>query len=449
MLVRSEKEIFFSQLCKLMIPIAFQSFMLAALAASDSIMLGIVSQDALSAVSLASKIQFVQNIGIAGLVGGGMVLSSQYIGKNDKESVSNIFTIMLRYALIICVLFWAISFFIPKALMTIFTNDITMIEIGAKYLKIASWSYLIIGITQCYLMMLKTSNKALHSAIVSSIAVIINIGLNAIFIFGLFNLPKMSAEGAALATVLARIIELILSIIVFNKTKCLNVSLINLLKINNLLELEFWKVSKNLIFNEVIWGVGITIYSIVIGHLGNDATAANSIASVIKDLVTSLCRGIGVGGGIIIGYKLGCKDFDTAKIYGDRLVKISFIYGLVCAGLMLGSIPIVLNTMVLSDVALDYLFIMLIICSVYMIAKSLNIAIINGIFYAGGDSKFDAYSLGVTMWGIIIPLALIGTFLLSWPVLIIYLIISLDEVIKIPWVLHHYKKYKWLKNITK
>lgn len=84
-----------------------------------------------------------------------------------------------------------------------------------------------------------------------------------------------------------------------------------------------------------------------------------------------------------------------------------------------------------------------------MIAKSLNIAIINGIFYAGGDSKFDAYSLGVTMWGIIIPLALLGTFILSWPVLVIYLIISLDEIIKIPWVLHHYKKYKWLKNITK
>jgi Na+-driven multidrug efflux pump len=103
----------------------------------------------------------------------------------------------------------------------------------------------------------------------------------------------------------------------------------------------------------------------------------------------------------------------------------------------------------LSDIAMKYLFIMLIICSVYMIAKSLNIAIINGIFYAGGDSKFDAYSLGVTMWGIIIPLALLGTFILSWPVLVIYLIISLDEIIKIPWVLHHYKKYKWLKNITK
>ena len=447
--MRSEKEIFFKELSKLMIPIAFQSFMLAAVAASDSIMLGIVSQDSLAAVSLASKIQFVQNIGIAGLVGGGMVLSSQYLGKGDKRTVGNIFTIMLRYALLICVVFWGISFFMPNSLMKIFTNDLTMIEIGARYLRISSWSYLIIGITQCYLMMLKTSNKALSSAIVSSIAVVINIVLNAIFIFGLFGLPNMNEKGAALATVIARIIELILALIIFKRSKCLDYSLVNIFKLDSSLEKEFWKVSKNLIFNEVIWGVGVTIYSIVIGHLGSEATAANSIASVVKDLVTSLCRGIGVGGGIMIGYKLGCRDFDIAKVYGNRIVKISFIYGLVCALIILITIPIVLNTMVLTDLAMEYLLIMLIICSVYMSAKSLNIAIINGIFYAGGDSKFDAYSLGVTMWGIIIPLALLGTFVLSWPVLLIYLIISLDEIIKVPWVLHHYRKYKWLKNITK
>ncbi len=440
---------FFKELSKLMIPIAFQSFMLAAVAASDTIMLGIVSQDALAAVSLASKIQFVQNIGIAGLVGGGMVLSSQYLGKNDKATVGNIFTIMLRYSILICIIFWAISFFIPTQLMHIFTNDSIMIEIGAKYLKISSWSYLIIGITQCYLMMLKTANKALSSAVVSSIAVVINIILNALFIFGLFNIPKMEAEGAALATVIARIIELLLALIIFKGSKCLKYNVLNIFKLDFKLEKEFFKVSKNLILNEFIWGAGITIYSIIIGHLGSEATAANSIASVVKDLVTSLCRGIGVGGGIMIGYRLGKSDFDNAKACGDKLVKISFIYGLISAAIILIATPIVINTMVLTDTASYYLLIMLIICSVYMIAKSINIAIINGIFYSGGDSRFDAYSLGVTMWGIIIPLALLGAFVFSWHVLVIYLIISMDEVIKIPWVLKHYKKYKWLKNITK
>lgn len=441
----SENRSFFKELSKLMIPIAFQSFMLAAVAASDSIMLGFVNQDALSAVSLASKIQFVQNIGISGLVGGGMVLSSQYLGKNDTNTVGKIFSSILRYSVLICIIFWAISFFIPTGLMRIFTTDEVMIEIGAKYLKISSWSYLIIGVTQCYLMLFKTTNKAIYSATVSSIAVVINIVLNAVFIFGF----DLEAEGTAIATVIARIIELILAIILFKKSKCLDYFIKEIVKFDKSLEKEFWKVSKNLIFNEIVWGAGITIYSIVIGHLGNDATASNSIASVVKDLVTSLCRGIGVGGGIMIGYKLGRNDFDEAKSDGDKLVKVSFIYGLICAGIILITIPIVMNTMKLTDQAMDYLLIMLIICSVYMIAKSINIAVINGIFYSGGDSKFDAYSLGVTMWGIIIPLSLLGTFVLSWPVIVIYLIISLDEIIKIPWVLFHYRKYKWLKNITK
>ena len=254
-------------------------------------MLGLVSQDALSAVSLASKIQFVQNIGIAGLVGGGMVLSSQYLGKDDEHTVNKIFSSILRYACIICILFFGLSFFIPTTLMKIFTDVPSMIEIGAKYLRISSWSYLIIGVTQCYLMMLKTTNRALGSAIVSSMAVVINILLNLVFIFGLFGVPKMEAEGAALATVIARVIELILAIIVFKYSKCLNYKIKDIFKFNKSLEKEFWKISKNLIFNELVWGAGITVYSIVIGHLGNDATASNSIASVVKDLVTSLCRG--------------------------------------------------------------------------------------------------------------------------------------------------------------
>lgn len=440
---------FIRELSKLMIPIAFQSFMLAAVAASDSIMLGMVSQDALGAVSLASKIQFVQNIGITGLVGGGMVLASQYLGKDDKKTVGNIFTLMLKYSILLCIIFWAISFSIPEALMRMFTNDQMMIEIGAKYLRVSSWSYLIIGISQCYLMMLKAANKALSSAVVSSIAVVINIILNAIFIFGLFGTPKMEGEGAALATVIARIIELVLAYILFKRSKCINYSIINIFKFSKPLEKEFWSITKNLLINEFIWGAGITIYSIVIGHLGSDATASNSISSVVKDLVTSLCRGIGVGGGIMVGYKLGCNDFENAKADGDKLVKVSIIVGIICGVIVLSTIPLVINIVDLTATASEYLLIMLIICSVYMIAKSINVAVVNGIFYAGGDSKYDTYCLAIFMWGITIPLALLGTFVFSWPVLVIYTIVSLDEIIKIPWILKRYKKYKWMNNITK
>lgn len=437
---------FYRELNKLMLPIAFQAFMLALVAASDTIMLGFIEQNQLAAVSLATRIQFVQNIGLAGLVGGAMILCSQYYGKGENDKINKIFGVTLKYSSILSIFFWALTFFIPDVLMKVFTNDLVMINIGAKYLKIASWSYLIVGFSQSYLCMMKVSNKA-HLAMIASMSVIINILLNALLIFGLFGLPKMEAEGAALSTVIARIIELVVTIILFNNVKDVKLEIKSIFKIDLKLDKSFLKICGPLILNESIWGIGITMYSIIIGHLGSDATAANSISSVIKDLVTSLCRGIGVGGGILLGYKLGMNDFKTAKEYGNRLMKISLILGVVC-GILIFILSPIRYLFELTDKAHTYLLVMLFICMFYMVAKSINITAINGIFYAGGDTKFDAYSLGVTMWGIIIPLALLGAFIFSWPVLIIYLIISLDEIIKIPWVFTHYKKYKWLRNLT-
>lgn len=441
-----EAKFFYKELNKLMLPIAFQAFMLALVAASDTIMLGFVSQVQLAAVSLATRVQFVQNIGIAGLVGGGLIICAQLYGRKEIDKINKIFATMTKYVAILSIIFWGVSFFAPDFLMRIFTNDINMIEIGSQYLKIASWSYLIVGITQCYITMMRVGNKA-NLAMISSLSVVVNIILNAFFIFGLFGIPKMEARGAALATVIARIIELGITVILFTKFKDIKLKIVNIFKIDLSLDKLFLKMSAPIFLNESIWGIGITIYSVFIGHLGEEATAANSIASVIKDLVTSLCRGIGVGGGILLGYKLGVNDFETAKRYGNKLLKLSVIVGIVCSVLVLALSPIS-NLFELSSKANSYLWIMILICMVYMIAKSINICAINGIFYAGGDTKFDAYSLGVTMWGIIIPLAAIGTFICSWPVLVIYLIISLDEIIKIPWVFIHYKKYKWLKNIT-
>lgn len=441
-----EAKFFYKELNKLMLPIAFQAFMLALVAASDTIMLGFVSQGQLAAVSLATRVQFVQNIGIAGLVGGGLIICAQLYGRKEIDRINKIFATMTKYVAILSIIFWGVSFFAPDFLMRIFTNDTNMIEIGSQYLKIASWSYLIVGITQCYITMMRVGNRA-NLAMISSLSVVVNIILNAFFIFGLFGIPKMEARGAALATVIARIIELGITVILFTKIKDIKLKIVNIFKIDLSLDILFLKMSAPIFLNESIWGIGITIYSVFIGHLGEEATAANSIASVIKDLVTSLCRGIGVGGGILLGYKLGVNDFETAKRYGNKLLKLSVIVGIVCSVLVLALSPIS-NLFELSSKANSYLWIMILICMVYMIAKSINICAINGIFYAGGDTKFDAYSLGVTMWGIIIPLAAIATFICSWPVLVIYLIISLDEIIKIPWVFIHYKKYKWLKNIT-
>ena len=197
------------------------------------------------------------------------------------------------------------------------------------------------------------------------------------------------------------------------------------------------------------WGIGFTSYSAFMGHLGTDATAANSVAAVVRDLVCCLCNGLASGGGILVGNELGAGDLKKGKLYGDRLVKLAFLTGGLSTAIMLVLTPVIMSFVKLTPGAQKYLLGMMLIMAFYMIGRAVNSIIINGIFAAGGDTMFDMYSLGVTMWCIAVPLAAAGTFLLHWPVLVVYACTCLDEVGKIPWVLHHYRKNKWVRDLTR
>ena len=185
------------------------------------------------------------------------------------------------------------------------------------------------------------------------------------------------------------------------------------------------------------------------GHLGADAAASNSIASVVRDLVCCLCNGLASGGGILVGNELGAGKLEKGKLYGDRLLWISIIAGFLSTGVMFLVTPLVMKFVKLTPNAHELLLGMMIIMAVYMIGRVINSVLINGIFAAGGDTLFDMYSLAICMWGLAVPLAALGTFLFKWPVLLVYAFTCLDEVGKIPWVIIHYKKYKWVKDLTR
>ena len=199
----------------------------------------------------------------------------------------------------------------------------------------------------------------------------------------------------------------------------------------------------------MFWSIGFTSYTAFMGHLGSDAAAANSVAAVLRDLVCCMCNGVASGGGILVGNELGAGNLKRGKEYGIRLAKLSFVIGFISTGIMLIFAPFSLYFVKLTPEAKRLLIGMMIIMAVYMIGRSVNTVIINGIFAAGGDTMYDMYSLAVCMWGIAIPLAAVGTFLLDWPVLVVYACTCLDEVGKIPWVMLHFRKYKWVKNLTR
>ncbi|MCR5638180.1 MAG: MATE family efflux transporter [Lachnospiraceae bacterium] len=446
--VKINKRAFYRKLITLTLPIALQSLMLALVAACDALMLGKVEQNEMTAVSLATQVQFVQNMFVFAVTGAGAVLGAQYWGKRDREKMQEIFDLMLVLSGMISLIFFLACEFIPVGLMHIFSKDKVIIEIGAKYLQIAGWSYLITGISQCYLTMMKITDRVIASAVASSVAVVLNIVLNYIFIFGKLGLPAMNSRGAAIATMIARVMEMLLSLGFTLGKEHIRPALGKLFKIDKELAKSFVKQLLPLMGGSLLWGVGFTSYTAIIGHMNSDAAAANSIASVVRDLICCICNGIGSAAGIMVGNEMGAGRLETGKAYGIKLKNISYIIGFISTGLVLAVTPIVVSSMELTEEARSYLTGMMIIMSIYMIGRCVNTVSINGVLDGGGDTVFDMYSLFVTMWCIAVPLALLGAFVFHFPVLVVYACTCLDEVGKIPWVMYRIKKYKWVKNLT-
>lgn len=443
------KKEFYRNLSRLALPIALQSLMLASVAAGDALMLGKVAQDEMTAVSLATQIQFVQNMFLSAATAAGAILGAQYWGKGDKRTLEDVFNIMLRVCGIVSVLFFLACELIPEQLMHIFTHDAPLITVGSSYLRIAGWSYLLTGISQCYLTTMKVSEHVKPGAFISSCAVILNICLNAVFIFGLLGAPRMQADGAALATTISRIVELVLCIAVSLKASYIRPALDRLLKLPKQLQSDFIKQCLPLMGGSLCWGVGFTSYTAIMGHMGTDAAAANSVAAVVRDLICCMCNGIGSAAGIMVGNELGGGRLELGRAYGIKLKNISFVIGFLSTALVLAVTPLVVRMVILTDQARGYLMGMMVIMSIYMIGRCVNTVTINGVLDGGGDTIFDMYSLIVCMWLIAIPLALAGAFVLHWSPLAVYACTCLDEVGKIPWVMARFRKYKWVQDLTR
>ncbi len=444
-----DKKMFYRQLLKLAFPIALQSLMLAAVAAGDALMLGKVAQNEMTAVSLATQIQFVQNMFLGAITGAGAILGAQYWGKGDRYTLEDIFNMILRFCGVISILFFLGCELMPGLLMHIFTHDDTLIAIGSSYLRIAGWSYLLTGVSQCYLTMMKISDHVKPGALISSCAVVLNLCLNAVFIFGLFGAPAMQARGAALATTISRIIELALCVAVSAGASCIRPAFRRFFRLPKQLAADFTRQCLPLLGGSLCWGIGFTSYTAIMGHMGSDAAAANSVAAVARDLICCMCNGIGSAAGIMVGNELGAGRLDRGRAYGIKLKNISYVIGFVSTALVLAVTPLVVNMVILTDQAQDYLVGMMVIMSVYMIGRCVNTVTINGVLDGGGDTLFDMYSLIVCMWLIAIPLALVGAFVLHWSPLAVYACTCLDEVGKIPWVMMRFRKYKWVQNLTR
>lgn len=434
------------EIVRLALPIALQQFMTALVGACDAIMLGKLSQDAMSAVSLATQVTFVFNLFMFAFMAGENMFVAQYYGKGDYKGISQVFSLVTKICGCIAVVFLAGALFFPEQLMRILTNEETLIVLGSEYLRVIGISYVFSGIAQTFLAIMKNCGAVNMSTLINGVMVILNIALNAVFIFGLSGFPKMGIKGAALATVLATVVQFLWSVgYVLCRIRAVKFSLRSCEK---KLFGRFWQKAVPLLINNLAWGIGFSMYSVIMGHLGTDAVAANGIANISKNLVVCFCLGLGNAGSIIVGNRLGADRLQEAKEVGETLTKTAIIAGIVSGLVLIALSPFITKMVDLTPTARGYLQKMLLICSYYIAGKSVNCMTIGGIFAAGGDSKFGMLCDSVTLWCIIVPLGCICAFILKLPVMVVYFVLNLDEIIKLPVVYKHYKKYKWIKNLT-
>jgi putative MATE family efflux protein len=444
-----EAKSFYKDLRNVVQPMAIQNLISSAVNSADVIMLGYIGQTAIAASSLAGNVAFILFMVSTGLSSGLVMLGAQYWGKKDTESIKTLLGIGLRICCTVEIIVALIAAIYPRILMLIFTKDPALITEGCKYLRAASFSYVCLSFSQMFQAGFKSIERVKIVTITSTTSLFLNIGLNAVFIFGLFGVPKMGITGVGIATSIARFIEMVICFIYAGRQTDVKFSVACVFRRNKLLTKDFFRYSLPAVGNELVWGAAFAMYSVIMGHLGEDIVAANSVVNTVRQLGSVLCFGMAYGGAIVVGKYMGAGDMEVAERNASRLARVTILSGVLGAILLLCTYPIIPYIADLNETAAHYRNILLFINSYSLIGASINTVLICGIFRAGGDSKFGFVADTINMWCVSVPLGLIAAFVLKLPPLWVYFILFLDEFEKMPFVIHHYFKKGWLRNITR
>ena len=444
-----EAKSFYKDLRNVVQPMAIQNLISSAVNSADVIMLGYIGQTAIAASSLAGNVAFILFMVSTGLSSGLVMLGAQYWGKKDTESIKTLLGIGLRICCSVEIIVACIAAFYPRILMLIFTKDPALIAEGCKYLRAASFSYVCLSFSQMFQAGFKSIERVKIVTITSTTSLFLNIGLNAVFIFGLLGVPKMGITGVGIATSIARFIEMTICFIYADRQKDVKFSIACIFRRNKLLTRDFIHYSMPAVGNELVCGSAFAMYSVIMGHLGEDIVAANSVVNTVRQLGSVLCFGMAYGGAIVVGKYMGAGDMELAERNASRLARVTILSGVLGAILLLCCYPILPYIADLNETAAHYRNVLLFINSYSLIGASINTVLICGIFRAGGDSKFGFVADTINMWCVSVPLGLLAAFVFKLPPLWVYFVLFLDEFEKMPFVIRHYFKKGWLRNITR
>lgn len=446
-----DKKAFFKWALTLSLPIMIQNLISTLVSSADTIMLGYVSQTAMSASSLANQFTFVLMCFFYGLATANSVLCGQYFGKGDKKTVERIMGLGVRLSCVFSVIFFVLSFFFPRQIMMLFTNSEPTIEAGVEYLKVVSFSYFFMGFSQVYVSTMRSVGKVVFPSITYVVSLVVNVILNATFIFGLFGLPKLGVTGVALGTLIARITEAVMCIVHSAFASEIKFRLKYVFKKAGILVSDFLKITFPAVANDVIWSLATSVFASILGHMGDDIVAANAVAIMVVNIGAIACRGFANATTIVVSQTLGENRLDAAKEYSNRMVRLTLYVSLIGCAVILAIRPFIVSFYAdkLTETALSYLGTMIIMTTWRLVGEAINTCLICGCFRGGGDSKFGMILDIFAMWFVAVPIMALVAYVFKLSPMWVYFAMTMDEFEKMPVVIAHFKKYKWMKNITR
>lgn len=441
---------FYRKVFSLVIPMALQNLINVGVSATDVAMLGKVSEQVLSGCSLGGQVFFIFNLFLFGMASGVSVLTAQYWGKRDTDSIEKLLGIVMRLAVIAGLIFMLGSFFFPQQIMHVFTDEPEIIAEGVKYLRIVAFTYPMVALSMTYLNLIRSIEKVLISTVVYGLSMVLNFVVNGILIFGLFGAPRLGIVGAAIGTLLARALELaIMLFYAYFRNDVIRLRLSFFLHTDMGLARDFLRYSSPVVINEFLWGAGYSAIAAIIGHLGSSAVAANSVAQVMRQLATVVVFGIGNATAILIGKVLGENKKEEAQVYAGRLIRLTVCFGVLGGAVVFLIRPLIIRGFGYTGITADYMNSFMMMMSYYVVAHSINGTFVIGIFRGGGDTRFGMVLDSGILWCCSIVFGFLAAFLWKLPVKMVYFLLLSDELVKFPLCCLRYRQKKWLRNVTR
>ena len=449
MIITRDKR-FYRLLFSIALPIAVQNLITFMVSMVDTLMVGALGEIQLSAVSIANNLFFVLTILMFGIAGGSNIMISQYWGKGNVKTIHKILAIMYRVCLLITGIFIFIALFLPKYFMGIFTTDKAVIDFGASYLRIVCIGYLFYSITNCTIMMLRSVKTVSISIIVYTASLVVNSILNWIFIFGNLGAPELGIRGAAIATVCARITEFsIVLVFMFIYERKIGLKIEHLLKLDKEILKDYVGLCTPVLCNELLWAIGASMISVIVGRMGTEVVAANSINGVAHQFVTVFIFGMSNATAVIIGNTIGEGKKEKAKEYAYSIGIFSVVMGCISGLMILLIKPFVVNFYNVSYSTKLIAMEIMTVTSGIIVFQSLASNFMMGVLRGGGDAKFVLINDLIFMWLVAIPGGFFVAFVLELPVALVFLVIKCDEILKSLTSVYRVISGKWVNDVTK